>query len=135
MENEQEGNPRPIVVFYLGDLDPEGEDIERNFLAQADRWGISVKHWERLTVLPAQITPLGLVPNPGKATSSRAAGFVRKYGALFQIETEAVDPATLRSLVINAITSKAWFNKAKWNESKKQEETDTEALRQIASTI
>ena len=119
---------RPAVVFYVGDLDPEGEDIERNFLAQAKRQSIGFKHWERLTVLPPQVTQYGLVPNPGKEESSRASGFIAKYGSLFQIETEAIDPAVLERLVTRAITGRRWFNKGRWEASKQQEESDRRGL-------
>ena len=121
-------NGRPIVVFYVGDLDPEGEDIERNFMDQAQRMGITFKHWERLTVLPSQIAQYGLVENPGKEESSRAAGFKAKYGRLFQIETEAIDPAVLERLVTKAITAKRWFVKARWEALKAQEIRDIAQL-------
>jgi|KBSMisStandDraft_5_1062788.scaffolds.fasta_scaffold381890_2 hypothetical protein len=129
-----EADGRDAVVFYVGDLDPEGEDIERNFVDQAGRWGVSFKHWERLTVRPEQIGPYGLVPNPGKTTSSRAAGFVRKYGRLFQIETEAVAPDVLEGLVRGAITNTAWFDESLWTTSKSQERKDIKRLREIAKT-
>ena len=126
---------RDIVVFYVGDLDPEGEDIERNFLDQAARRSMTFKHWERLTVLPSQIAPMGLVPNPGKTTSSRAPGFVAKYGRLFQIETEAIDPAVLETLVTDAITDTAWFDRSILDESTTQEEADIEALEEVADEM
>jgi hypothetical protein len=122
---------RPVVVFYVGDLDPEGEDIERNFREQADRQGIEFEYWDRLTVLPAQIGPLGLVPNPGKATSSRAPGFVRKYGRLFQIETEAVDPAELERLVRDALTHSSYFDEDVRQESLAQEKRDIQKLKDL----
>jgi hypothetical protein len=122
---------RPVVVWYVGDLDPEGEDIERNFQDQAERQDIEFEAWERLTVLPAQIGPLGLVPNPGKATSSRAAGFVRKYGRLFQIETEAVDPAILETLVTDAITHSYYFDEEVREESLTQEKRDIQKLKDL----
>jgi hypothetical protein len=125
---------RPVVVWYVGDLDPEGEDIERNFKDQAERQDIEFEHWERLTVLPTQIGPLGLVPNPGKASSSRAAGFVRKYGRLFQIETEAVDPAVLEALVIDAITHSAYFDPDVRQESLDLEAQDKARLEQLRNS-
>lgn len=101
---------RPAIVFYVGDLDPEGEDIERNFLAQAERLGVTFEKWDRLAVNVAQIAPLGLVPNPGKSGSSRAAGFIAKHGQLFQIEAEAIDPGELERLVTEAILDTSIFD-------------------------
>jgi hypothetical protein len=119
---------RGVAAFYVGDLDPEGEDIERNFLAQADAAGVTFKLWERLAVLPAQIAGLSLVPNPGKSTSTRAPKFTAKYGQLFQIEAEAVDPAVLEQLVTDAVRDEVLFEVEPWEESKAQEARDREWL-------
>jgi hypothetical protein len=119
---------REIIVFYLGDLDPEGEDIERNILDQAEKQGIEFEVWERLAVQPAQITQFGLVANPGKPSSNRAPGFIAKYGQLFQIEAEAIDPADLERLVIDAITDPVIFDSARWQNSKAREAVDRRSL-------
>lgn len=124
---------RPAVVFYVGDLDPEGEDIERNFCDQADEAGCYFKHWERLAVLPEQIEELGLVPNPGKETSSRAGGFVARHGQLFQIETEAVDPAELERLVMDAITDSRWFDSAVYDDVIDRETEDRRRLEEFVA--
>ena len=121
---------RDARVFYIGDLDPEGEDIERNFLAQADRMGIVLDEWTKLTVLPAQVASLGLVPNPGKASSSRAAGFVARHGRLFQIEVEAVDPAELQRLVVDAVDTV--LDRAVYDDLKTKEDTQIAQLKQVA---
>ena len=122
---------RPVVVWYVGDLDAEGEDIERNFQDQAERRGIDFDDWTRLAVTPRQIAELGLVPNPGKATSSRAAGFVRKYGQLFQIETEAVDPAVLEQLVVDAVTSEDYFDEAVYDTVLDREQRERDRLQAL----
>jgi hypothetical protein len=122
---------RPVVVWYVGDLDPEGEDIERNFQAQAERRGVDVDDWTRLAVTPAQIAELGLVPNPGKSTSSRAPGFIRKYGQLFQIETEAVDPDVLQQLVLDAVRHDDYFDEAKYQAVLKREAREQQRLQQL----
>jgi hypothetical protein len=121
---------RPVVVFYVGDLDPEGEDIERNFQDQAMRQGVTFKHWERLGILPAHEARYGLVPQFGKAGSSRAKGFIAKYGRLFQIETEALDPGVLETLVTRAVKRKRWFDQAVFEASKQQEQDDKDELDQ-----
>jgi hypothetical protein len=123
---------RDVVAFYVGDLDPEGEDIERNFQAQAAAQGITFKSWDRLAVLPTQITPMNLVPNPGKPSSMRAPGFIAKYGRLFQIETEAVDPAVLEQLVAGAVTDPVVFDRQSWQLSMAQEGEDRATLQAAA---
>jgi hypothetical protein len=126
-----EADGRPVVAFYVGDLDPEGEDIERNFKDQAVRKYIDFHHWQKLTVLPTQIGPLGLVANPGKDKSSRASGFIAKYGRLFQIEVEAIDPGVLETMVISAITDSTWFNVKALDKSIRQERTERKLLEKL----
>ena len=135
---------RPVVVFYVGDLDPEGEDIERNLQARAasaqivvesSRYpvGIQVSHWQRLTILPEQITSLNLSPNPGKPDSKRAKGFTERHGSLFQVEVEAVDPAVLQQLVTKAVTQRRFFNRAVYKAVLIEEQNDRVRLDELAN--
>lgn len=121
---------RPIVVFYVGDLDPEGVDIERNAQDQLTRIGVVIDEWERLGVTVPQIAELGLVPNPGKASSSRAAGFVEEHGSLFQIEAEAIDPAVLERLVVDAVDG--MFDQRTLRDLKNAEAEARDKLKRIA---
>jgi hypothetical protein len=100
IREEVEGDIRPAVALYLGDLDPTGEDIERDL---QDRTGWCFDEVRRLAVTYEQIGDLGLVPAPGKATDTRARRFVDKYGELIQVEVEAIDPAHLEQLVREAV--------------------------------
>jgi hypothetical protein len=59
----------------------------------------------RVAVTLDQVDRYGLVKQPGKPSDPRAAGFVAKYGELFQVEAEALDPAALRALFEAAIAS------------------------------
>ena len=127
------GDGRPVVVFYVGDLDPEGEDIERNFQDQAERACIEFDDWTRIAVTRHQIDELGLVANPGKSTSSRANGFVARHGQLFQIETEAVDPDVLEQLVTEAVTHEDYFDVARFEELVAREERERERLASFAA--
>ncbi len=132
--DEMAADGRPAVVFYVGDLDPEGEDIERNFRAQAERLHVRFAHWERLAVLPDQIVTYGLVRNPAKEKSTRAPGFVRKYGQLFQIETEAVDPVELQRLVTEAITRAEFFDEYVYGHLVLREAAARAGLNEFANT-
>lgn len=85
---------RPAVLLYAGDHDPEGHDILRDFIVRTRCW----ETVERVALTAEQVDEYGLPPQPGKATSSRAAGFVERYGELVQVEVDALDPADLRSL-------------------------------------
>jgi hypothetical protein len=99
VRDEVEGDGRPAIALYLGDLDPSGEDIQRDFEERTD---FCFDELHRLAVTFEQIDELGLVPAPGKRTDSRAPGFIAKYGQLVQVEVEAIDPRVLEELVTDA---------------------------------
>lgn len=89
-----ESTGRPAILAYAGDFDPSGEDIERDFVARTDCWQKVI----RVALTPAQVEEYELPPMPGKATDTRAAGFVARHGELVQVEVDALDPRDLRLL-------------------------------------
>jgi hypothetical protein len=120
---------RPAVLLYAGDFDPSGEDIDRDFVARTDCWAKVV----RVALTVEQVTQYRLPPNPGKATDSRAAGFVARHGELVQVEIDALSPETLRALFAEAIAGY-------WDESAcaavlEQERAERELLRAAAAVI
>jgi hypothetical protein len=92
---------RPAVLLYAGDFDPSGEDIDRDFTARADCWD-SVR---RVALTADQVEQFDLPVNPGKAADSRASGFIKRHGALMQVEVDALPPETLRELYSDALAS------------------------------
>jgi hypothetical protein len=88
-----DGDEREVAFLYAGDFDPTGEDIARAF---AENTGLDLRH---VALTAAQVQAYGLPPVPGKASDSRAAGFVARHGELVQVELEALDPAELRALL------------------------------------
>lgn len=93
-----ESQDRPAVLLYAGDHDPTGEDIDRNFIHQTDCWDEVV----RVALSGEQVDRYALPAMPGKASDSRADGFIAKHGRLVQVELEALDPDTLRELYEDA---------------------------------
>jgi hypothetical protein len=91
---------RPLAVVYLGDFDPSGKDIERDLRNRLSLYDGEVR---RLAVTEDQITEMGLIPLPGKATDSRAGSFIAEHGRLFQVEVEAIPPDALTEMLINAV--------------------------------
>ena len=57
---------RPSVLLYAGDLDPSGEDIDRDFTERCAVWDDVI----RVALTDDQVESYGLPPNPGKATDS-----------------------------------------------------------------
>jgi len=117
-----ESDGRPAVLIYAGDLDPSGEDIERDFV---ERCGAFVES-QRIALTVEQVEQYDLPPAMGKATDTRAAGFVRKYGSLIQVELDALEPPTLRALYQAAIDD--YFDKSAFDEATERERTERDSL-------
>lgn len=85
---------RPAVLLYSGDFDPSGEDINRDFVERAGCFA----EVRRVALTEAQVLDYELPPDFGKASDSRAAAFLERYGRLVQVELDALPPDTLRDL-------------------------------------
>jgi hypothetical protein len=90
---------RPAVLLYGGDFDASGEDIDRDFIARTGCFSQVV----RVALSEDQVDEHRLPPQPGKATDSRANGFVARHGRLVQVELDALPPEVLRGLYQSAI--------------------------------
>jgi hypothetical protein len=118
------------AAIYVGDLDPTGEDIERN----AERYlGERFASWERVGVTYEQIDGLAINPRPGKESDSRKNAFIAKYGRLIQVEVEALDPNVLHEL-IRAKVDEHWD--ATHSEAvQEQEQAEREQLEALAEGL
>lgn len=89
----------PAFIYHLGDYDPSGvnagEKIEATLREMAPKAEI---HFERIAVLPHQITGWRLPTRPTKKTDTRAKGFGE-----ISVELDAIEPRLLRRLVEAAI--------------------------------
>jgi hypothetical protein len=118
---------RPAILLYAGDFDPSGEDIDRDFVERTDCWDKVV----RVALSAEQVEQYRLPPNPGKASDSRAAGFVARHGELVQVELDALDPAVLRQLFSDAISE--FWDESAYESVIEQERTDIAALRDLVA--
>jgi hypothetical protein len=115
IQRDVERDGRSPVLIYAGDLDPSGEDIDRDFELRTDCWS----HVRRVALLPEHVEEYGLPPLPGKATDSRAQGFIDRHGSLFQVELDALPPEDLRRLFQDELDQ--W-----WDEAAHEEILETE---------
>jgi hypothetical protein len=90
---------RPAILLYAGDLDPSGEDIDRDFVERTGCFDKVI----RVALLAEQVEQYDLPLVPGSSKDSRAAGFIARHGDLFQVEVDALPPDVLRSLFADAI--------------------------------
>lgn len=93
-----EGDGRRSVLLYVGDLDPSGEDIERN-LREWTKFDV----YTRIALTTEQVEEYSLPHLPGKTGDTRNEGFRARHGKLFQVEVDALDPNVLRELFQTAI--------------------------------
>lgn len=121
---------REPILIYAGDLDPSGEDIERDF---EERTSLIPWTIERVAVIYDQIDELGLVKQSGKWTDTRAPKFAAKYGELFQIEVEAVEPDTLEQLYRDAL-GKYW-DESTYQEILAAEKSERAELQELAESL
>jgi hypothetical protein len=90
---------RPTHIYYVGDHDPSGVDIERFVRKTVREMAPEAElRFERVAVTAAQIEELGLPTRPTKQSDSRA----RKFSGE-SVEVDAMDPRHLEGLVEAAI--------------------------------
>lgn len=97
------GDPRPLVIYYLGDFDRSGmaalESLrEKVFRFSCGAFPVQVHH---LGVTPAQIADWGLPTREPKRNTAAD----RAWPYDFACELDAIPPDTLRQVVDNAIQS------------------------------
>jgi hypothetical protein len=96
-----ERDGRPAVLIYGGDLDPSGVDIYRNLVKRTGPWF----HKERVAITWDQTEANNIPRSPFIKNDSRNPNFYEEYGALFQVEIDALDalaPGKMREFYMKA---------------------------------
>jgi hypothetical protein len=101
--NECEDVEKEIVVLYLGDHDPSGEDMVRDIRDRLTEFGVPNLKVDKIALTMTQIQRFKPPPNPAKITDSRAAAYIEKFGNE-SWELDALPPRELNTLVERAIT-------------------------------
>ena len=126
---------RPAVLIYAGDLDPTGEDIDRDFAYRVAIFDQVI----RVALTAEQVTAFSLPFNPSAAVikklgdDPRAARFLSRHGELVQYEVDALPPETLRNLYQSAI-EQFWDTDAH-AASMERENADLTELHRVADNI
>jgi len=120
--DDVQAHGRPAVLLYTGDFDPSGEDISRDFILRTDCWDRVV----RVALTSQQVIDFNLPQAVGKASDSRAAGFMARHGELVQVELDALAPDVLRNLFEAALVE--FWDEFAYLRSLDQEEADREEL-------
>jgi len=115
---------RPCTIFYLGDLDPSGEDMVRDIRERLREFEVFVDV-QKVALTMDQVNEYGPPPNPAKLTDPRAAAFVAEFGTS-SWEVDALQPAVLTEIIEGAFDGIVDIDAME--EVKQREEEDKEKL-------
>ena len=87
-----------IVILYLGDLDPSGEDMVRDIAERLDLFDSGNLVVQKVALTMTQVGMYKPPPNPTKLTDSRAKEFIKQYGRE-SWEVDALPPNVLTKLI------------------------------------
>jgi hypothetical protein len=114
---------KPITVYYIGDHDPSGRDLERDIREKTSRLSKRDVSWKRLAVEPEHFQQFNITPLAPKKKDARFPKFVERYGNACA-EVEAIPANDLREMVRNAIESH--IPQGAWKRLQKSEQLEKE---------
>jgi hypothetical protein len=122
---------KPITVFYLGDHDPSGHDIERDIHARVQRSAGKDFEMVRLAIHASDIKAFKLPPQKIKATDSRARGFQRQFGKkAATVELDALPVSELRRRIRSAIED--LIEPTAWARQVRVQQMELECIAEVA---
>jgi hypothetical protein len=117
---------RTPVIFHLGDHDPSGIDMTRDIGDRLEVYAQSDVLVDRLALNMNQVEQYQPPPNPAKLTDTRAGDYIQMYG-VSSWELDALDPATLSSIILQAVDQ--LVDEDAWETSETKQEEGREWLR------
>jgi hypothetical protein len=92
-----------VAIYYFGDHDPEGLDIERDMIAKLNRFGAEFS-WARKGLLYEDFDRFNLVNVPVKTKSVRAPAYLKQFGNR-AAELDALPPNELHRRINECFVS------------------------------
>lgn len=129
MGRQEDG--KELILLYLGDFDPSGEDMVRDISDRMDMFGIAVKV-RKIALTLDQVHHYNPPPNPAKISDPRAADFIARYGAS-SWEVDAINPAELRKIITGEMEK--CIDKFRMSKVINNESHDKERLREAVEKI
>jgi len=120
---------RPSLLLYAGDFDASGEDIQRDF---EDRVPFDLPT-VKVALSLDQVREYGLPESFGKESDTRSEQFARKYGTNLQVEVDALDPAELDRLMIEAAAP--YWDESRWDTVMAEEEEAQQQIREALERL
>lgn len=121
---------KPIQIFYIGDHDPSGIDIERDLLSKITQYMETEKFisLERLAISRDDIETFNLPPLRVKAKDPRAKAFTKLHGYEV-VEADALPPSELRRRIQESVST--LINVERWNHNVRIETAEFNSIREI----
>lgn len=121
---------KQVVILYLGDHDPSGQDMSRDCLNRLSILsGVENIQLERLGLNASQVAQYNLMPQPTKKSDSRAKKFIANHGE-HSYELDALKPDVIEQLARDGINR--YRDLALWEEAILQQEFNRGKLAEIA---
>jgi hypothetical protein len=114
---------KPITIYYIGDHDPSGRDLERDIREKTARFSRRSVTWKRLAVEPEHFEQFNIRPLAPKKKDARTKKFVEQYGSQCA-EVEAIPANDLRAILREAILSH--IPAGEWNRLQEVERLERE---------
>jgi len=112
---------KPCYLYYFGDRDPSGVDIDRFVEAQIREFGPGIDlTFTRVAVTKEQIEEFNLQTRPTKKSDSRSKGFDSE-----SVEVDAINPDDLREICEDCITQHIDFEALRATYAVERAERDT----------
>lgn len=122
--SQQAENGKTVCIYYFGDHDPSGVDIDRSALQTLEEdFGVEIL-FERVAVTRKQIADLGLPTRPTKTSDTRGKNFEGE-----SVEVDAIPPAELRRIAELCITK--YVNDDEWEKLQQVEALERASLREV----
>jgi len=93
---------KPIYIYFFGDHDPSGRNIESKVVESLGRHGVELDEFLRVAILPEDIEEYKLPPALAKKSDPRYSKFVQEYGTN-AVELDALPPKELRKRISDCI--------------------------------
>jgi len=100
----QDSDAVNLILFYLGDHDPSGEDMVRDIRDRMEMFDVLDLDVRKIALTMDQIKQYDPPPNPAKLTDPRAQAYIDKFGQ-HSWEVDALPPNVLARLIRKALKS------------------------------
>jgi hypothetical protein len=121
---------KPKFLYYFGDHDPSGKDIERALFERLRQFGVDGEdvHFERVAIKLEDIEEYNLRPLAAKPSDSRTRAYRQVHGDR-TIELDALPPDELRLRISNCVSQHIDFTE--WVRLERVEATERETVKKL----